>query len=104
MAAKCSEVCGWGQDSFPAMRREGSVRTVQHGGHENVVTWTVHKRDVTDESHFAVASDSLAAKALLLAGFSGLVAARPWTVGLITLEDLFFALSPKTSDNTPYKE
>ena len=42
MAAKCSDVCGWGQDSFPAVKRKPIHITlsVHRDIHHNLKSWT----------------------------------------------------------------
>ena len=68
IAARCSEVCGWGQVSLPAAQegvsmqgtkhlpractneQEGCVHdgcTVKHGGHEDIVARAVNERHVS---------------------------------------------------------
>ena len=40
--------------------------TVQHGSHQNVVSWAVDERDVTDELHSVSTARSLARRVVLL--------------------------------------
>mmetsp|Transcript_19175 Transcript_19175/g.31929 ORF Transcript_19175/g.31929 Transcript_19175/m.31929 type:complete len:348 (-) Transcript_19175:199-1242(-) len=70
---------------------EGGIHdgsTVQHGGHEDIVSGTVDKADVTDELHLAVASLTRALGIINAGTSKGLVAIRTGTAGVETLEDL----------------
>jgi hypothetical protein len=91
MAAKCSLVCGWGQDSLPVVQKVIRMRSklqslqltsnqqqscvhdsgsVQHRGHENVVSRAINEGDMTNQLELAIACWSVAWEGVILGGAS----------------------------------
>lgn len=62
--------------------------SVKHGGHEDVVTGTVHEAHVTHQVEAARARGPETREAVVLRGAAGYVARRPWTLGVVAFVDL----------------
>ena len=72
-------------------QQEGGVhdgRSVQHGGHEDVVSGTVDERDVPDQPEVAAAGRPAAREAVLLGGAGRDVASGPRTLLVVAFEHL----------------
>lgn len=118
-AARCSPVWGCGQDSFPAIRSRAASTEItsvmhllnsalltdsgtrQHGCHQNVMTGTIDKRDVSDvrtsmrvtlphQFHLVFTARTFASRVRLLVARVRLVAPGPRTRRVGALVNLHF--------------